>query len=248
MSGRAGNGPGLLVEVAGAALLGGVLAVVALAIRRDISDRGMLAAVVVAGVVLSVLAAARLAPGDRRPAEPPVARPVAGDHTFSWHRATSAPAVPGNGTVPAASPVPAPRWRPPAAPHARVADPGTPAVEPDASPVSVAVPVKGGEWWQLAPDGERTPGRPAAAGRDPASSARVTAVDRAGSTATTRVVQCPRCGDFAVDLGHEQQGFAFRCRRCGNQWQWWPGTAWPVSVVRPRLGRRQPSGPGARPS
>jgi hypothetical protein len=57
----------------------------------------------------------------------------------------------------------------------------------------------------------------------------------------TRVVQCPWCGDFGVDVSQQQPGFAFACRRCGHQWRWQAGEAWPVSVVRPRLGRRRPA-------
>jgi hypothetical protein len=55
----------------------------------------------------------------------------------------------------------------------------------------------------------------------------------------TRVVQCPRCGDFAVELGRRAPGFAFRCQRCGHEWRWAPGVSWPVSVVRPGAKHQQ---------
>ncbi|MFN0284135.1 MAG: hypothetical protein ACKVZ6_19475 [Kineosporiaceae bacterium] len=52
-------------------------------------------------------------------------------------------------------------------------------------------------------------------------------------TVPTRIVQCARCADFAVDLRRQNPGFAFRCHSCGHEWLWEPGTAWPTTVVRP---------------
>jgi hypothetical protein len=52
-------------------------------------------------------------------------------------------------------------------------------------------------------------------------------------TVPTRIVQCARCADFAVDLRRQSPGFAFRCHSCGHEWLWEPGTAWPTTVVRP---------------
>src|SRR4051812_41670035 len=118
-----------------------------------------------------------------------------------------------------------PAWRP--APKA---------VEDEASgrqPESLAVPVPGSRWWEAAGNGATTPG-----------------VDRAGSSSgppegppvdlseygpIAHVVQCPRCGDFAVDLVQEQAEFRFDCRRCRHKWRWQPGSPWPATVVRPRL-------------
>lgn len=48
-----------------------------------------------------------------------------------------------------------------------------------------------------------------------------------------RIVQCPRCADFGVDVWSERAGFSFVCRRCRHRWQWAPGNPWPPTVVRP---------------
>jgi hypothetical protein len=238
MSARRGYGPAALAQVALAALVGGLLAVAVLAMRRDISDPGLLGALVIAALVFCVVATARLTaqPG---PITTPPPRVPADDQTFTWHHATSAvPAATGNDPIPTMAP--SPRWTRPAPVPEPPADPGTPAL-------SAAVPVRGGEWWQFAAASGGTAGRadarPAGSGDSGGST-----LDLSGTTDTTRVVQCPRCGDFGVDVSQQQPGFAFRCRRCDNQWRWGPGAAWPVSVVRPRLGRRPASGSGSRSS
>jgi hypothetical protein len=82
----------------------------------------------------------------------------------------------------------------------------------DRPAATVAVPVRADSWPDHEPDQEP---------------------DRA-EAAVTRVVQCPRCGDFAVDVRQHDQGFAFACTACDHRWHWRPGTSWPVSVVRPR--------------
>ena len=50
----------------------------------------------------------------------------------------------------------------------------------------------------------------------------------------------PRCADFDLDVSNEGAGFTFDCRGCGHRWRWTPGTAWPPTVVRPRLARTPP--------
>lgn len=51
------------------------------------------------------------------------------------------------------------------------------------------------------------------------------------------IAQCPRCGEFRLDVSHAGGAYAFRCRNgsCGNTWSWTPGTPWPPVVVRRNL-------------
>ncbi|MFC7614386.1 hypothetical protein ACFQV2_13510 [Actinokineospora soli] len=61
--------------------------------------------------------------------------------------------------------------------------------------------------------------------------------DLAGYLDSARVVQCPRCGSFEIDVTGRTDGYAFRCRADDHGWQWRPGAPWPATVVvsRPRL-------------
>jgi hypothetical protein len=56
------------------------------------------------------------------------------------------------------------------------------------------------------------------------------------------IAQCPHCAGFELDVHRVERGFAFRCRnpRCGHQWEWAPGAAWPAVVVRRNLTGRPP--------
>jgi hypothetical protein len=130
-----------------------------------------------------------------------------------------------------------------------------PAADPEPPPVSVAVPVPGSPWWEAASAGPAgttsSPGagsagapQPATSGWDERGAAAAGSVDEPPDPAVTRVVQCPRCGDFGVDVRQRAPGFAFACTRCGHPWRWEPGAAWPTTVVRPRRKRQQaPAGP-----
>ena len=51
--------------------------------------------------------------------------------------------------------------------------------------------------------------------------------------AVRRIVQCPRCGDFGVDLRREVERFTMTCHRCAHGWTRGPGRPWPATVVRP---------------
>ncbi len=192
MNGR----PGLLVQVALAALVGGLLAALVLAGLRTIDNKPALVLIVLAAVVFCVLAVASrpAAPSaSSAPARAYAPAPPPQPAAFSW---SQTPAT-GNGYA-------IPKWSATApAPDAR------PEPEPSLPIAIAAVSVR---------DGRRLP-MPA--------------------TGTTRVVQCPRCGDFAVDVGPRGPGFAFRCHCCGHEWRWAPGAAWPVSVVRPRAQHQQ---------
>lgn len=51
------------------------------------------------------------------------------------------------------------------------------------------------------------------------------------------VAQCPRCGDFHLDVARHGDGYAFHCRNpnCGHRWEWRPDAPWPTTVVRRNL-------------
>ena len=249
MSRRRGVDPVFLLQVAAGALIGGALAVAALARLRHITHPGWVAGFVLLAVAISVFAAATL------PRPTPQTRPAPRpdptwqrDDAGSGHPPTRRPGIPDQ--------EPASGWswasmrpndgvgghRAPstAAPAAPVPRDTRPRSDPGPAPVSAAIPVRGGAWWRPATAGARTRHPQAAA---PAQDPPVTSLaDLPDYSSTTRVVQCPRCGDFRVDVGQREPGFAFTCKRCGHHWRWEPGSAWPTTVVRPRVSRR--SGPG----
>jgi hypothetical protein len=223
-----------LLPAAAAALAGGVLAALVLEARRSVNWL-ILGALILAVVVFWILAVGTLLSEDRRsttPALPSGPRAAPAGPAVGARPAAGAPSR--NGWATATS---VPHWSPPATPSpSRPASgpggdrAGVPA-EDGRQPANVAVPVPSSAWWRAAtadtPETERAPAR-----------TELPSLDRLDPAAAARIVQCPRCGDFAVDLTHEHPGFAFRCHRCQHTWRWTPGTAWPVSVVRPRLGRR----------
>ncbi len=97
--------------------------------------------------------------------------------------------------------------------------------------LDVDTPSAGGQWWTQT----KSAPRPSANGdARPAPRTR----DLAGYVDTARVVQCPRCGSFQIDVTRLAGGFSFRCRTDEHAWQWQPGRAWPATVVVSR--RRNP--------
>ena len=111
---------------------------------------------------------------------------------------------------------------------------------PDPAPPDVAVPVRAaetvravlpvnGQWWA-----KTTPARPSAAVTAP----RRAAPDLAAYVDGARIVQCPACGEFRIDVTHVPGGFAFRCRADDHQWEWQAGMAWPATVNASRAPRR----------
>jgi hypothetical protein len=48
-----------------------------------------------------------------------------------------------------------------------------------------------------------------------------------------RIVQCPRCGDFDVEVRRDGDLFAFICVRRRHEWTWTRGKPWPATVIRP---------------
>ncbi|MFD0201951.1 MULTISPECIES: hypothetical protein [Saccharothrix] len=80
-------------------------------------------------------------------------------------------------------------------------------------------------WWT------ETPARQATVPTGPEHARDGREVDRAV------VAQCPRCGDFRLDVTQDADAYAFRCRnpRCGHRWEWHAGAPWPTTVVRRNL-------------
>lgn len=53
------------------------------------------------------------------------------------------------------------------------------------------------------------------------------------------IAQCPRCGDFRLDVAQDDPDYRFRCRHCAHLWRWTSGTPWPAVVVRRNLPTEQ---------
>lgn len=122
------------------------------------------------------------------------------------------------------------RPRSEAPPPDRLADRPADAVVPvpAAETVRVVLPVNG-QWWA-----KTAPARPSAAVAAP----RRAAPELAGYVDGARIVQCPACGEFRIDVTHVPGGFAFRCRADDHQWEWQSGMPWPATVNVSRPPRR----------
>jgi hypothetical protein len=81
-----------------------------------------------------------------------------------------------------------------------------------------------GQWWT-----KTSPAAPRPNGESPRPPAQ--ARDLTGYVETARVVQCPQCGSFHIDVTRLAGGYSFRCRAGEHAWQWQPGRAWPATVV-----------------
>jgi hypothetical protein len=177
-------------------------------------------AVVVGALVATLLV--RTAPAVRGP-EPrhrPITDRPADDKPVDdwWTRQPSPPVVPRR-----PAPVRPPVEAPPDGATAVLPRPALP------QPAQLVLPLDGGAgpWW----------GRDAAdpAPASPAPPARPTPRALDEYRAAARVVQCPRCGAFRIDVTQAETrdgpAFVFRCRADEHEWIWRPGTAWPVTVV-----------------
>lgn len=132
----------------------------------------------------------------------------------------------GPSTPRPAPPVPPARgggWPHPA-PH------NTPATTP--APPTVPVPVR--------PEPERPPRQLVL----PLTGARTQPVGDGYDPRRALIAQCPRCGEFRLDVTRAGAAYAFRCHNdsCANTWSWTPGTAWPAVVVRRNLTGPAPRG------
>ena len=117
---------------------------------------------------------------------------------------------------------------------------GVGAQEPGAQPGAVALPIPHRTWWATSTSTARRTA-------DPLSSTSTASVmsgspwppdDAAG---LKRIVQCPECGGFRIDVRQQPPDFAFSCARCGHRWSWRPGTGWPRTMIRPIRAREHPS-------
>jgi hypothetical protein len=80
----------------------------------------------------------------------------------------------------------------------------------------------GGQWW------EQT-GAPAA--RPATTRLAPQAPELTSYVESARVVQCPRCGAFRIDVTRSGAEFSFHCNQDGHRWTWRRDTAWPLTVV-----------------
>ncbi len=233
--------PALLVGIAGAASVGGVLAVGVHALIHSFGQWKIVAVLAAAVVVLSVLVAAVLTPVSRgEPMEPPHAwdppstrpgwspapRRTQQTQAYRWPSASVPATTHQTREANARTVAPAPTRSPAVATVPPVASP------PSSVALQVSTP-KEDSWWETT-SAERGGAEERAVPGEPGSSD--TTVDLSTYAGVTRIVQCPRCGDFRVDVRQQDSGFAFTCRRCAHPWQWRPGAAWPPTVVRPRTG------------
>lgn len=121
---------------------------------------------------------------------------------------------------------------------------GSPSAPPSEVPVTPGPPVEAGrvvlplrepdgEWWsQLSPPGTNP---------DPSQAVRLPPPpDLTGYIGSARVVQCPRCAGFRLNVEHAASAYAFDCQTCGHRWTWRPGTPWPTTI---KVGRQQPNNP-----
>ncbi|MDT3446177.1 hypothetical protein [Pseudofrankia sp. BMG5.37] len=208
-TGRAGRVPNLLLAVTAlaAALLGWALL---------FQDRppGKTIAVILVAVAVGWLVAALLArplPVREGPPEPARGRPP----------------EPAGGRPPGPA-----RERPPG-PDSRWSGPASDGAGLESA--QLVLPVgraaggtpQAGQWWNRASPAPAEDARPT-------ESVRPAPRDLAALRDSARVVQCPRCGAFRIDVRHLDTGYAFRCRVDGHEWTWRPGTAWPLTVVASR--------------
>ena len=205
----------LLVEVAMAALGGGLLAAAFLAFDEGELRTGLVLFFVAVVTVLAVLTVATLQPVRLDRTEAPTPHEA-------WERTDRPPDRPAPAPYPQAQYPPPEPARPPQLP------PPVPWYEDGAAvghdpqkdrPTFRAAP---------APPQSEPDTRPAAYDTFDVPGAR-----RSSGQPVRRVVQCPRCGDFDVDVTPEQRSFAFACRACHNRWTWRSGRPWPSTVIRP---------------
>lgn len=140
-------------------------------------------------------------------------------------------------------------------PVAHIGDRSEPETYPSTEPARIALPLPGGsappsngtatrQWWAETPSAAAPSDRrePPALRRSPAPPLSSYDVESA------LIAQCPRCGEFRLDVSHVARAYAFQCRNasCGNTWSWTPGTPWPPVVVRRNLpGGSAPDGASA---
>jgi hypothetical protein len=105
------------------------------------------------------------------------------------------------------------------------------------SPVAgkiAVLPLKeqGGEWWSAT--------SPAMAGCNQRETAGAPPLDLSGYVESARVVQCPSCASFRINVRHVDAGYSFSCQRCGHKWDWQSNTPWPKTIKVSRRLRADP--------
>ncbi|MBV9142201.1 MAG: hypothetical protein JO115_15025 [Pseudonocardiales bacterium] len=73
----------------------------------------------------------------------------------------------------------------------------------------------------------------AGARRDQPKALSAPPLDLSGYVESGRVVQCPNCASFRINVRHVDVGYAFSCHRCGHTWDWQSNISnmpWPKTV------------------
>jgi hypothetical protein len=139
-------------------------------------------------------------------------------------------------------------------PVAHVGDRPEPEAHPSTAPARIALPLPGGsappsngtatrQWWAETPSAAASSDRRELSAHHRSPAPPLSSYDAESAL----IAQCPRCGEFRLDVSHVAQDYVFQCRNgsCGNTWNWTPGTPWPPVVVRRNL-LGGPSPGGAR--
>jgi hypothetical protein len=206
----------LLMETAATSAVGGLLAVLALWYDDRLIQPVVVLAVAFAVVVFCVMAVNTLRPDP--PARTPPARKQPGGARIAYPQ----PLISGHQYPPHVA--------------------GPPPVEPvhtwfddaarDAAAQQGAVPAMVGTAAQVPPEPE-----------GPGLASHIEEHRIPGSTsAVRRVVQCPRCAGFDLDVREEPGAFTFGCQSCRHVWRWTPDTPWPPTIARPALGNSHRNG------
>ena len=235
MSESGGSRPVLLLRVAAGASLGSLAAVVAVVLTRTITYPRLVDGAALGVTAFCVLTVAVLTAGDEE------ARPVGVPPSNTGSMPRPAPVQPvSTSPPPVLPPRPVPAPRPPApAPLAPTPPPAPGPTWYDAAARGVA-----GQAEAAAPAVRSALGPgPTRELPEPSGLRHVEIALGSGNDAGSgvrQIVQCPRCGGFAVDGRRVRRGCAFACAGCGHTWHITLDAPWPVTVVRPRLTRSRP--------
>lgn len=247
----------LVVTVVGG-LLGGLLGIGSRTVDPWLWVLALLGGTVIgAGVAFFLLTSDRLT-SDRLTSDRP--------KTGSWSLPAERPAQSLPLAGPAQSPPPAsprPSW--PTVSMSPVSQPNrmrpvapsghrpAPEPHPSAEAARITLPLVAGnaalsngtaasQWWPESPSVAAPADR-----QEPPAGRRSPAPPLSGYDAESALIaQCPRCGEFRLDVRQVAQDYAFECRNesCGNIWSWTPGTPWPPVVVRRNLSGGSGTGRG----
>jgi hypothetical protein len=228
----------LVITVVGA-LLGGLLG-----ISTRTVDPWLWVLALLGGTVIGAGVAFFLLTSDRLTAD----RPETGGWSLPAERPALSPPAAPRPTWPAVSmpPVLQPNRMRPVAPFG---DRPAPEPPPSTEAARLTLPLVAGhaapsngtatsQWWAESPSAAAPADR-----QEPPAGRRSPAPPLSDYDAESALIaQCPRCGEFRLDVHQVAQDYAFTCRNgsCGNTWSWTPGTPWPPVVVR----RNLPGGSG----